>query len=160
MTQNKPIPEKSYRPEFGCSVSFRVRYYETDAMQIVHHSNYLRWFEVGRTEYLRAAGMTYRSLEDMGLGCPLVGSRCRYHKASRYDDLVTVQAWIKHYTGVRLTMGYIVWVDGQPICDGETDHAFVMNGRPVSVSRCLPDIHAGMLAHLELDRENQPHLES
>lgn len=85
---------REYQPDLGCSVSFRVRYYETDTMGITHHSNYLRWFEVARTEYLRAAGMAYRSLEDMGLGCPLTSASCRYLKSSRYDDLVTVQTWI------------------------------------------------------------------
>ena len=79
----------------GCRVTFRVRYYETDMMGITHHSNYLRWFEVARTEYLREAGMPYRSLEDMGLDCPVIGVRCRYLHPSRYDDLITVQTWVK-----------------------------------------------------------------
>lgn len=141
-----------YQPDLGCSASFRVRYYETDTMGITHHSNYLRWFEVGRTEYLRAADMTYASLEAMGLGSPLTGARCRYLHPSRYDDLVTVQTWISSYNGVRLTMAYAVWHEGRLICDGETDHAFVWQGRPVALGRSLPEVHAKMLAGMARDQ--------
>lgn len=145
---------RRYQPEQGNSVSFRVRYSETDMMGITHHSNYLRWFEVGRTEYLRAAGMTYRSLEEMGMGSPVIGARCRYLHSSRYDDLITVQSWIKSYSGARLTMAYAVWHEGQLICDGETDHAFVMEGRPVALGRSLPEVHAKMMASMA--RDSQP----
>jgi acyl-CoA thioester hydrolase len=132
--------------DLGCSVTFRVRYYETDMMGIVHHSNYLRWFEVGRTEYLRRIGMPYRSLEEMGLGCPVLGARLNYYKPSRYDDEITVQCWTRAYDGLRLTMAYQVHDGGQVICEGETDHAFVWNGRPAAVQRCLPDVHARLAA--------------
>ncbi len=140
-------------PARGQSVSFRVRYCETDAMGITHHSNYLRWFEVARTEYLRAAGMAYRSLEEMGLGSPVTGARCQYLHPSRYDDLVTVQTWISRYNGVRLTMSYAVWRGDELICDGETNHAFVYQGRAVALSRSLPEIHARMLSAMKKDNQ-------
>jgi acyl-CoA thioester hydrolase len=152
--QPRREPEPSFRPGLGCSVSLRVRYYETDMMGIVHHSNYLRWFEVARTEYLRFAGLTYRGLEDMGMGSPLTGARCRYLQPCRYDDLITIQTWIKSYNGVRLTMTYRVWHDGRLICDGETDHAFVLDGRPIALPRSLPAVHAGMLARQVIDSQN------
>jgi acyl-CoA thioester hydrolase len=129
----------------GCQVTFRVRYYETDKMGIVHHSNYLRWFEIARTEYLRKIGLTYRSLEEAGLGCPVIGARCQFFHSCTYDDLVTVQAWIGGYDGLRLSMAYRVAVGGQVICSGETDHAFVYNGKAVALQRSLPDIHAAMM---------------
>ena len=135
----------------GCRVTFRVRYYETDMMGITHHSNYIRWFEVARTEYLRQAGLTYRSLEDMGLGCPLTAVRCRYIHPSRYDDLVTVQTWVKAYNGVRLTMEYRVICQDAVICAGETDHAFAWKGRVSAVQRCLPDAHALLAAARDRD---------
>lgn len=148
------MPKATMNSALGCLTSLDVRYYETDMMGISHHSNYIRWFEVARTEYLRAAGMTYRSLEDMGLGCPVIGARCRYLHPSRYDDHLTIQAWVTNYTGVRLFMAYQIWHEDLLICDGETDHAFVYKGRPVSLSRSLPEVHAGMLACLERDRQN------
>jgi len=126
----------------GCRVTFRVRYYETDMMGITHHSNYIRWLELARTEYLRQAELTYRTLEDMGLSCPVTGVRCRFLHPSRYDDLVTVQTWVKSYDGLRLTMAYLVFVDDRLILDGETDHAFIWKGRAAAVQRSLPAIHA------------------
>lgn len=140
--------KRRYNPDLGCSVAIRVRYCETDAMGIVHHANYLCWFEVARTEYLRSAGIPYSSLEARGLGSPLTGASCRYLKPSRYDDQLIVQAWISHFNGVRLTLSYLVWLDGQIICTGETDHAFVMSGRPVALHRSMPDVFASMqLSH-------------
>jgi acyl-CoA thioester hydrolase len=133
-------------------MTFRVRYYETDMMGITHHSNYLRWFEMARTEYLRQADLTYRSLEDMGLGCPVTGARCRYLHPSRYDDLITIQTWVKSYDGLRLTMAYLVFAEGRLICDGETDHAFAYKGRVTALQRSLPDIHARLLAARDRDK--------
>jgi acyl-CoA thioester hydrolase len=146
----RPKPAGQPR-DLGCSVTFRVRYYETDMMGITHHSNYLRWFEVARTEYLRQAGMTYRSLEEMGLGCPLTGARCRFLHASRYDDEITVQTWIKVYDGIHLTMAYQVYTEGKLICDGETDHAFIWKGRVAALSRSLPAVHSCMAAARDRD---------
>ena len=141
-----------YDPDLGCSARIRVRYCETDAMGIVHHANYLCWFEVARTEYLRAAGIPYSSLEARGLGSPLTGSSCRYLKPSRYDDQLIIQTWISRFNGVRLTLSYLVWLDGQPICTGETDHAFVMAGRPVALHRSMPDVFFSMRSSFEKDQ--------
>jgi acyl-CoA thioester hydrolase len=139
-------------PGLGCCTVFRVHYYETDMMGITHHSNYLRWFEVARTEYLRKIGMTYRSLEDMGLGCPVTGARARYRHPSRYDDEIVVQTWIKSYDGLRLGMAYRVLCDERLICDGDTDHAFVWKGRAAALPRSLPDVHTRFAAARDRDQ--------
>ena len=68
----------------------RVRYKETDQMGIAHHSNYIVWFEIGRTEYCRAAGLPYRSMEDAGLLILVTAVECRYRRPARYDDAVSV----------------------------------------------------------------------
>src|SRR5438105_9781767 len=70
----------------------RVRYAETDSMGIVYHSNYLVWMEIGRTEYFRALGFSYRELErDYRLYTPVVEVRCRYLAPARYDDEIVVR---------------------------------------------------------------------
>jgi acyl-CoA thioester hydrolase len=150
LPKSKPA---SQPPDLGCSVVFRVRYYETDMMGITHHSNYLRWFEVARTEYLRQADMTYRELEAMGLACPVTGARCRFMRPSRYDDEICVQTWIRTYDGIRLTMAYLVTSGGQLICDGETDHAFVWKGHATALQRSLPAVHLRMAAAQTRDHE-------
>jgi len=136
----------------GMTIRFRVRYYETDAMGIVHHSNYLRWFELGRTEYLRSVNMTYRSLEERGINSPVIGIRCRYRHPARYDDLIELQTWVADYTGVRLTMGYEVRSAGLVLCTGESEHAFTSQRKAAAPVRSLPDVHATLLRCLEQDR--------
>lgn len=136
----------------GISIRFRVRYYETDAMGIVHHSNYIRWFELGRTEYLRAVSLAYRSLEDRGIGSPVIGIRCRYLHPSRYDDLIELETWVQAYDGIRLTMGYAARCANKLICSGESDHAFVRDGRAVAPVRSLPEVHRVLTACLTEDQ--------
>ncbi len=71
-------------------VEFRVRYAETDAMGYVHHSNYFTYFEMGRTEMLRASGGDYRQMEEDGLFLVVVRIGCRFHRPARFDDVLTL----------------------------------------------------------------------
>jgi acyl-CoA thioester hydrolase len=119
--------------------SLRVRYVETDAQGIVHHSRYLAWFEVGRTEWLRARGLSYRALEDQGFRLAIVDVKVRYRAPARYDDLVTVRTALVERTHVTLRFRYEVARDGTQLCDGETRLACVdPRGRP----QRLPDLLA------------------
>jgi acyl-CoA thioester hydrolase len=69
---------------------FRVRYAETDQMGVVYHANYLVWCEVGRTDFIRAAGMSYREMEAAGVGLAVSDATMRFHAPARYDDVVRV----------------------------------------------------------------------
>ena len=148
---DQPIPGQP-----GHSVTLHVRYYETDAMGIVHHSNYIRWFEVARTNYLRKIGLPYRELEESGTMSPVIGVRCDYLKSARYDDTIEVRAWVSAYNGVRLTIAYQVTRDSQVLCRGESDHAFVHDGRPVAPKRSLHHVHQVLSDCLRRDTLDQP----
>jgi acyl-CoA thioester hydrolase len=117
---------------------FRVRYYETDAMGIVHHSNYLRWFELARTEYLREIGTPYRALEDPD-SWPSCWRPTARLASARYDDRVTVRvsAWA-HTLRSRIELVYEVLRDGESLCSGWTRHAFLRDGKPVAPARSAP----------------------
>ena len=67
------------------AASIRVRYAETDQMGIAHHAEYFAWFEVGRTELLRAAGLTYRDLEARGVHFPVIGTEARFLRPAYYE---------------------------------------------------------------------------
>ena len=73
----------------------RVKYHETDQMGVVHHANYLHWFEEARTEYLREQGVSYRELEENGVIMPVAEVNCSYHQPAYYDEQVTIIAKIK-----------------------------------------------------------------
>jgi len=115
----------------------RVRYAETDRMGVVYHANYLVWFEVGRTDWLRQSGWTYREMEADGVGLPVIEAHCAYRQPVRYDDEVTIATRASRLSQVRVRFDYeIVLPDGSVATTGHTVHAAVdADGRPCR----LPD---------------------
>jgi acyl-CoA thioester hydrolase len=86
----------------------RVRYAETDQMGVVYHANYLVWCEVGRTEYIRAAGTPYAQLERDGVALAVVDVSMRCHAPARYDDLVRIETTLTEVRSRTLTFDYVV----------------------------------------------------
>jgi acyl-CoA thioester hydrolase len=116
----------------------RVRYAETDQMGVVYYANYLVWFEVGRTDLLRQAGWTYRSMEADGFSLPVTEARCAYRKSARYDDELEIRTTGTLVSPVRLRFDYEVMRAGEHVvlADGHTVHASLDRaGRPCR----LPD---------------------
>src|SRR3974377_1397845 len=93
-------------------ITIRVRYAETDRMGLVHHANYLIYFEQGRTELLRSHGLAYRDLGDPGFLLGLTRVEVRYRSPARYDDLLTVRTIVERTTAVRIDHRYEVVRDG------------------------------------------------
>lgn len=112
----------------------RVRYAETDKMGIVYYANYLVWFEVARTDWLRATGWTYRAMEQEGFGLPVIEAHCDYKVSARYDDEIQIQTSARLVSAVRLAFDYTVVraADAAVVASGYTVHASVDTaGRPV-----------------------------
>jgi acyl-CoA thioester hydrolase len=112
----------------------RVRYAETDKMGIVYYANYFVWFEIGRTDWLRQTGWTYRDMEAEGFGLPVIEASCQYRQGARYDDELEVRTRGALASAVRIAFDYEVVrrSDGAPVASGRTVHATVdRNGRPV-----------------------------
>lgn len=112
----------------------RVRYPETDGMGIVHHTHYLVWFEIGRTELMREVGCSYAALErERGVYFPVIEAHARYRASARYDDLVTVQTRLVLVRRARVRFEYRVAHDGDGrlLAEGYTEHAAAgEDGRP------------------------------
>jgi acyl-CoA thioester hydrolase len=113
-------------------IAVRVRYAETDQMGIVYHSHYAVWFEIGRTEFCRAAGMPYRDLEESGLRIPVIGLQCKYRRPARYDDELTIRTSLPELSARGLAFAYdVLGRTGERMADGATRHIFAdMEGRP------------------------------
>ena len=112
---------------------FRVRYADTDQMGWAYYGNYLRWFEVGRAEMLRALGRSYRSVEEQdGLLLPVLDARCRYFHGARYDELVTIETGVLAAGRASVRFGYrLLGEDGALLAVGYTEHCFLdREGRP------------------------------
>jgi acyl-CoA thioester hydrolase len=118
--------------------TIRVRYAETDRMGLLHHANYLVYFEQARTELLRSMGLTYRDIEDQGFLLVLTNVEIRYKRPAHYDDLLTIRTIVERTTSVRIDHRYEVLRDGELVAEGATTLACVdRDGRPQALPEAL-----------------------
>jgi len=121
-------------------IAIRVRYAETDRMGLLHHANYLVYFEQARTELLRDMGASYRDLEDGGYLLVLTKVEVQYRRPARYDDVLTIRTTVARATMVRIDHRYEVFRDGELIAEGATTLACVdRDGRPQALPEFLQD---------------------
>ena len=117
-------------------LQIRVRYQETDAMGRLHHANYLTYFELGRTEMLRAAGSSYREVEEQGLFLVVSEMICRYMRPANYDDVLTLRTTVLSARGARIEHEYQLFRGTELLATGRSTVACV--DRTGAVKR-LPD---------------------
>lgn len=103
----------------------RVRYSETDAQRVVNNANYLSYFEVGRVEWLRAAGLSYKELEKQGYGFVVVEAYAYYKKPAFFDDELIVRTELAELKRASLSFGYTVLRDGEIVATGRTRHGCI-----------------------------------
>ena len=114
----------------------RVRYAETDQMGVVYYSNYFVWFEIGRTDWLRDTGWTYREMETEGLSLPVTEAHCEYRLGARYDDELEIRTTARRVSPVRIAFEYEIarCAEGALIATGRTVHATLDRaGKPVRI---------------------------
>ena len=120
----------------------RVQYYETDRMGITHHSNYIRWMEEARADFLEKKGWPYERIEEEGIISPVISVDCRYKKPTTFADEVDIEVSVLEFNGVKLKIGYIMKLGEETVCEGESMHCFLSKeGKPVKLSKVLPDFH-------------------
>jgi acyl-CoA thioester hydrolase len=108
-------------------IRFRVRYYETDMMGIVHHASYITWFEEGRSAFTRCIGYPYSRLEAEGISLAVAEVAARYHRPARYDDEVVVLACLDSFGSRGMAFSYEVRraVDGELLVTGKSTHVSI-----------------------------------
>lgn len=124
--------------------SHTVQYYETDQMGCVHHSNYIRWFEEARTDYLHRIGLDYDSMEAAGIMSPVLDAYAEYKTMTRYGETVDIDIAIESYNGIKFGIVYSVRSQstGELRCTGKTHHCFLnREGRPLSLKKAKPEWH-------------------
>ena len=129
----------------------KVQYYETDKMGIVHHSNYIRWFEEARVYYLDKIGASYKMVEDMGFTGPVLSVNCEYKKSCTFGDTVLVDAKLVELGNVRFKIGYEVrdFETKEIKAVGETTHCFLdSSGKVISIKKKVPEIYDTLLKYL------------
>lgn len=125
------------------ATELRVRYAETDAMGVVYYANYLVWFEIGRTEWIRVHGISYRALEEQNILLPVTHASCDYRQSARYDDLVRIETTVTRLTRASMAFSYrIVRADPAPevvLAEGRSEHVFISRtGQIVRLDRQSP----------------------
>jgi acyl-CoA thioester hydrolase len=121
----------------------RVEYHDTDQMGVVHHSNYVKFFEVARTEWLRAIGLTYAEMERRGVMMPIVDVAVKYRNPAVYDELISVTAFVDALPMARMTFRYEVrGEDGREIASGSTTLGFIdsVTRRPMRAPQWLLEV--------------------
>ena len=125
----------------------RVEYHHTDQMGIVHHSNYIKFFEAARTEWLRAAGLTYAEMERRGVMMPIVDVQIRYRQPSYYDEMLSIMTYVDELPMARMTFRYeIRGEDGRDIASGTTTLGFIdsVTRRPQRAPEWLMEVLRSM----------------
>ncbi len=123
--------------------SRRVNYYETDRMGIVHHSNYIRWFEEARDDFMRQLNIPYSLLEEKGIIIPVLSVSATYRKHLTYEDKFTIQLKCKRFTGIKSYFEYKVFDEEGNLCaTGESSHCILNKElKPFRFKKEFPDIY-------------------
>ena len=134
----------------------KINYYETDRMGVVHHSNYIRYLEEARTEWLEALDMPFDLLEKNKITIPALGVNCTYKHHVTFGDIILIHTYAKEYTGVRMTIGYEITdkKTGNVVLIGETKHCFTDNNlKPISLKKYAPEFHNKFSKLLDEDQK-------
>lgn len=129
------------------TVEVEVRYKETDQMGVVHHSNYLVWFEIARTRLFKELGFDYANMEESGYLVPLTAADLHYKHPAKYGETVTVTAWVEAYNGIRIVYSYEVKNESGVQCvTGTTTHVCVKKEsfKPIAIRKHLPAWHEAL----------------
>ncbi len=119
-----------------------ARYAETDQMGVIHHAVYPVWYEVARTDFIKAFGISYSQMEQMGIMLPLIELSCNYKKPAHYEDELTIKVHISLLTHVKIEFTYEIFnVNGELIHVGSTLHAWTnLELKPISMKKQFPEI--------------------
>jgi len=123
-------------------VRIRAIYADTDAMGIVYHTNYIRWFEIGRIELLRKMGITYSEVEKDGFYLPVTRVYCHYHLPAHYDEIVLVETRIAYLKRASIKFTYLIWDESREnlLTEGYTIHACTdRDGKIIRIPSVITD---------------------
>ncbi|MCQ2442948.1 MAG: acyl-CoA thioesterase [Oscillospiraceae bacterium] len=122
---------------------YRAKYYETDQMAIVHHSNYIRWFEDARIDWMRQIGLDFREIEQRGIVVPVVSVSCQYKSMTHFNEDVAIYATLTQFNGIRFAFSYEVRdvATGALRATGTSEHCFLKGERIVNLKRVEPEIY-------------------
>lgn len=122
----------------------KVNYYETDKMGVTHHSNYIRFMEEARVDFLDKVGYSYKKMQDEGVISPVIALKCDFKTPTSFADEILIETSMKSYSGVKFVFEYVMKNKntGDIVAVGETEHCFVnQDGKPIIIKKQFPKMH-------------------
>lgn len=132
----------------------KVHYYETDQMKIVHHSNYIRWFEEARVDFLEQIGFGYKRMESEGILSPVLSVACEYHSMVRFGDEIYIIPKIEEFNGIKFKITYQILdvISGELRTTGESKHCFLdTEYKPIRLKKGKPELYQLFLDYTGFD---------
>ena len=127
----------------------QVKYYECDRMGVTHHSNYLRFMEEARIDWMDQLGYGFERMEAEGIVSPVVAISCNYKRTTTFKDLIEVQVKVGEMSELKISFTYTMKVDGKLVCTATSTHCFLDAGRPVVLKDRFPQLYAAIQENLE-----------
>ena len=118
-----------------------VKYYECDRMGITHHSNYIRFMEEARVDWMDQRGFGFEKMEAEGVVSPVVSVECRYRQPSTFKDVIEIAVNVAETSPLKVIFAYTMTVEGKTVCTATSTHCFLENGRPISLEKRFPDFY-------------------
>ncbi len=122
-----------------------VKYYECDRMGITHHSNYIRFMEEARVDWMDQLDYGFDRMEAEGVVSPVVAVECRYKHPSTFKDVIEIQVKVAEMTPLKISFSYTMTVQGKTVCTATSTHCFLEKGRPVSLQTRFPELYERVL---------------
>lgn len=126
-----------------CPYEHHAKYYETDQMGIIHHSNYVKWMEEARMDLMDQMGLSYKQMEEMEIISPVLSIAVEYHSMVHFDDTVVIQTKLVKYNGIKMEVEYVMTdkETGELRTTARSSHCFLnRSGKPISLKRSYPEL--------------------
>ena len=125
----------------------KINYYETDKMGITHHSNYVRFMEEARVDFLEQIGWSFDKLEEQGIVSPVLAIECNYKKSTKFADVVKILVKVEKLSGLKMVISYVFKLGDDVVCTATSTHCFLdLNGKPIFIEKSFPDFFAALKA--------------
>ena len=120
----------------------KVQYYETDKMGIVHHSNYIRWMEEARIDFLDQIGWNYKVMEDNGIISPVTSVESKYKCNTVFGDVITIEVGVEEFKGIRLKLSYVMRKGDVVVNEATSEHCFLdAEGKVLNIKKVKPELY-------------------
>ena len=122
-----------------------VKYYECDRMGVTHHSNYVRFMEEDREDLLDQLGFGFEKIEAENVFSPVISISCEYKHSTTFKDIIDIEVKISKMSEIKFEFEYTMRANGKLVCMGHSAHCFIENGRPVAISKRLPELYKALV---------------